>query len=122
MSENPRRGRLEVRLLGGFGVSADGRAVADSAWARRKPRTLVKLLALQPHARLHREQVMDLLWPGLDFAAAANQLHKAVHGARRALEPGLAPRGASRFVRTEGGLVALDAPGGLVVDATAFET
>jgi hypothetical protein len=42
----------------------------------------VKLLALAPANRLHREQVFELLWPGRDDArAAANNLHQAVYAA-----------------------------------------
>ena len=40
---------------------------------------LVKLLALAPGYRLHREQVMDALWPDLAPEAAAGNLRKAVH-------------------------------------------
>ena len=46
---------------------------------------LVKLLALAPGHRLHREQLLDALWPELDPVAAANNLHQVVHVARRAL-------------------------------------
>jgi DNA-binding SARP family transcriptional activator len=41
---------------------------------------------LSPGHRLHREQVMDVLWPELDPAAAAANLRKAVHEARRVLD------------------------------------
>ncbi|HEU5441188.1 MAG TPA: hypothetical protein VFU88_18020 [Ktedonobacterales bacterium] len=34
----------------------------DDAWRRRRARTLVKLLALAPRRRQHREQVVDALW------------------------------------------------------------
>jgi DNA-binding SARP family transcriptional activator len=36
-----------------------------------------------PWHRLRREQAMELLWPGLDPEAAANNLHYALHVARR---------------------------------------
>ena len=35
---------------------------------------------------MHREQVIDALWPGLSWEAAAPRLHKAAHYARRALD------------------------------------
>jgi non-specific serine/threonine protein kinase len=47
----------------------------------------VKLLALAPHHRLHREQVVDALWPDADLAAAANNLHNVLHVVRRAIDP-----------------------------------
>src|ERR1700730_6957993 len=72
---------LRIELLGGFHVTVGARAVSDDAWRRRKPAALLKLLALAPGHRLHREQVMDRLWPELDPWAAAANLRKALHQA-----------------------------------------
>lgn len=74
---------MTVRLLGDFMLEVDGRHVPGSAFPRRSAAALVKLLALSPSRRLHREQVMDALWPELAPKDAANQLHKAAHYARR---------------------------------------
>lgn len=76
---------IQITLLGGFAVSVDGRVVPPAAWARRQATHLVKLLALAPRHQLHREQVMDALWPDVDPLDAAPRLHKAAHYARRAL-------------------------------------
>src|SRR5438093_10444078 len=81
-------GAVEIDLLGGFAARVDGVAVPERAWRLRKARELVKLLALAPGHRLHREQVMDLLWRDRDPAAAANNLYQAVHAARRILGAG----------------------------------
>ena len=78
---------LNVNLLGGFSAAVDGVAVPDTAWRLKKARELVKLLALARDHRLHREQAMDVLWRDRPPAAAANNLHQAVHVARRALGP-----------------------------------
>ena len=43
----------------------------------------MKLLVLAPQRRLHREQAIDVLWPDRAPAAAANNLHQALHVARR---------------------------------------
>src|SRR3954468_24066054 len=76
---------VSVTLLGGFAAAVDGTTVPDTAWRLKKARALVKLLALARGHRLHREQAMDVLWRDLAPAAAANNLHQAVHVARRAL-------------------------------------
>src|SRR5690349_10035921 len=76
---------VNVTLLGGFSAAVDGKAVPDTGWRLKKARELVKLLALARGHRLHREQAMDVLWRDLPPAAAANNLHQAVHVARRAL-------------------------------------
>ena len=78
---------ITVTLLGGFSAAVDGEPVPERAWRLKKARELVKLLALAPDHRLHREQVMDVLWRDREPAAAANNLHQAVHVARRALDP-----------------------------------
>ena len=41
---------------------------------------------------------MELLWPGLDPEAAANNLHYALHVARRTLEPAAPGKTASRHL------------------------
>ncbi|HET9531965.1 MAG TPA: BTAD domain-containing putative transcriptional regulator [Blastocatellia bacterium] len=114
-------GVLEVHLLGPFRLAVDGSAVEQRRWSRRKPKLLVKLLALQPHHQLHREQVMECLWPGLGAEAAANNLHKSIHAARRALEPGLKTGSDSHFILTHGQQILLSAPERLWIDVEAFE-
>jgi predicted ATPase/predicted negative regulator of RcsB-dependent stress response len=81
----PSVGEVAITLLGGFAATRGNEPVDASVWRLRKGRELVKLLALARGHRLHREQLMDALWPELDPAAAANNLHQVVHVARRAL-------------------------------------
>jgi DNA-binding SARP family transcriptional activator len=76
---------VRVRLLGGFGVWVGSHAVSEGAWHLRKSKSLVKLLALAPGHALHREQIMDVLWPELGKRAASNNLRGSLHGARRAM-------------------------------------
>jgi len=66
-----------IVLLGGFSVSVAGQPIADR-WRLRKAKTLVKLLALAPGHRLHRDIVVDLLWPEAEPQATANNLHQLV--------------------------------------------
>jgi DNA-binding SARP family transcriptional activator len=78
--------RIDVTLLGGFGVRVNGRSVASRHWSRRHPSALVKLLAMSPGRSLHRELVIDALWPDISVGDAAPRLHKAAHFARKALD------------------------------------
>jgi DNA-binding SARP family transcriptional activator len=82
--EDDAAAQVRVCLLGGFSVSIDGEPV-DGRWRLRKAKTLVKLLALEPGHRLHRDVLIEQLWPDTASSAATNNLHQAVHAARRAL-------------------------------------
>jgi two-component SAPR family response regulator len=92
-------GALRIRLLGGFSVSVGESKVDESAWRLRKAASLIKLLALAPSHRLHRERAMDLLWPELGKKAASNNLRQTLHAARRALASD--PAEGSRYLASE---------------------
>jgi DNA-binding SARP family transcriptional activator len=110
---------LRIQLLGRFSVRVGDRTVDEAEWRLRKAKNLVKLLALAPDHRLHREQVMDLLWPELDPNAAGNNLRKALHVARRALDP--RPKATSRYLQAHEEVLRLVSPGDLWIDAEAWK-
>jgi predicted ATPase/DNA-binding SARP family transcriptional activator/DNA-binding CsgD family transcriptional regulator len=105
-------------LLGRFEVSVGSRLIREDGWRLSKAASVVKLLALTPDYSLHREQVMNLLWPNLGARAAANNLHQSLHTARRTLEPG-----ATRYVYLpmRGQHHALCSQDSAWVDVKAFE-
>jgi DNA-binding SARP family transcriptional activator/pimeloyl-ACP methyl ester carboxylesterase len=105
---------VSIRLLGGFEVAIDGRIVPSTAFARRDSSLLVKLLALNPTRRLHREQAVDALWPEAEVAATGNRLHKAAHFVRKAT-------GVVESVVLADGTVALFPDAEVTVDVTAFD-
>ena len=112
---------LSIALLGGFRVRVGQREVADSDWRLRKARAVVKLLALAPGRHLLREQVQETLWPEMEPDAAANNLHKAVFVARRAIEPGLVDARSARFLQLRGDAILLGPPEAIRIDVDEFE-
>jgi predicted ATPase/DNA-binding SARP family transcriptional activator len=108
-------GALRIRLLGGFEIAGDA-AVPESAWRLRRAKSLVKLLALAPDRRMHREQVAEVLWPDRDPASAANNLRQALFTARRALDA--AGGEGSRCLSVRDGLLTL---AGVEIDVDVFE-
>jgi predicted ATPase/DNA-binding SARP family transcriptional activator/DNA-binding CsgD family transcriptional regulator len=108
-------------MLGGFSVSVGHRTIEEKEWRRKKAAALVKLLALAPEHRLHRERVMDMLWPELDAKNQANSMRQALHAARRVLDPGTTPDSASRYLGRTGDLLEMCPGGKLWVDVEAFE-
>jgi DNA-binding SARP family transcriptional activator len=106
--------RVGVRLLGGFEVDIDGCLVPESNWRRRSAASLVKLLALSDRRKLHREQVIDAMWPDVTIDEAAPRLHKAAHFVRKAT-------GVRDSVTMEGQFVVLFPDDEVIVDAIEFE-
>jgi DNA-binding SARP family transcriptional activator len=62
-----------------------------------------------------------MLWPNSDPESAANNLHKAIHMARHALEPELKSAAESHFILTRGQQITLQSPEQLRIDAEEFE-
>src|SRR5829696_737905 len=100
---------VRVWMLGGFRISVGPRTIEEGAWHLRKAAALVKVLAMAPGHRLHREQAMDLLWPDLGKKAASNNLRQVLHGARRTLTAD--PSVGSRYLASEDESLVL-CPGG----------
>lgn len=121
MQEPTSPGKIELRLLGVISFAIDGVPVEEHQWTRRKAKALLKILALAPQYQLHREQLIEYLWPEQEPELAANNLNKIIHAARRALEPTLKSGADSRFILTHDQHVQLQAPGGLWIDVEAFE-
>ncbi|CAN5759457.1 BTAD domain-containing putative transcriptional regulator [soil metagenome] len=109
---------IQVQLLGRFRVFIDGRQVPNSAWRLTKAGHLVKILALSPSYRRHREELMDLLWPDLSAASAANNLRQILHTIRQSLP---VDAGDVRFLVRDGSFISLSDSANVQVDVDAFE-
>jgi DNA-binding SARP family transcriptional activator len=104
-------------LLGGFRITVGSRTIPREAWRLKKAAALVKLLALAPGHLMHREQIVDLLWPDSGKKAASNNLRSTLHAARKILDPAAG----SLYLTSEGESLVLF-PSGLVwVDVEAFK-
>jgi DNA-binding SARP family transcriptional activator len=110
---------LRMQLLGTWRVGVGSRVIEPAAWPLRKAQSLVKLLALAPGHRLHREQLIATLWPDADPRAGANNLYKALHLARRVLTPDLSP--APGYLQRQGDLLLLSRDEPAWIDVEAFE-
>jgi predicted ATPase/DNA-binding SARP family transcriptional activator/DNA-binding CsgD family transcriptional regulator len=108
---------VRVWLFSSFRVSVGSRTIQDEEWRLRKAAALVKLLALAPGHRLHREQVMDLLWPNSSRKAASNSLRRVLHAARRTLNPAAG----SRYLVSGDESLILCPESDLWIDVDAFE-
>ena len=80
---------------------------------------MIKLLALDPTHRLHREHIANQLWPELNADAARNNLHQVLHAARKALSTIGVDGGAALALHDD--LVALGPDRQVVTDLEEFQ-
>ena len=78
---------VSIRTLGGFGVVIGDEPVPSSAWQSRVAREIVGMLAANRGRPLHREIVIERLWPDEDPAKAGNRLSVALSTIRSVLDP-----------------------------------
>lgn len=75
---------VRVRCLGGFGIDVAGRPVRLPD-LRPLPRTLLLILALHHGEDVHREVLIDALWPDAPVDTAGHRLHAAASSLRKGL-------------------------------------
>jgi DNA-binding SARP family transcriptional activator len=121
---NPTRSQakaaLRIQTLGGFRVWRAGRELRPADWGREKALHLFQFLVTARRRPLHKEQIVERLWPQLDSTQGDRDFKVALNALNRALEPKRPPRKAPRFVRRYELAYALDGAE-TWVDADAFE-
>jgi PAS domain S-box-containing protein len=113
---------LRIQLLGNTNVwRADGSRVEGPDWRKRKVQILLAFLALHSQP-VHREVLIEALWPDRDYAAALHNLNTTVYHLRKSLEPTLQHGSGSHYIHYESNCYLLDAGPSLALDVEAFET
>lgn len=80
--------RLTIRCFGPFEVFRDGQKIPHAAFARRKALQLLKSLILKRGAPVHRDKLIEHLWPDAAPRLGANRLHGVLNALRSAIESG----------------------------------
>ncbi len=111
---------LRVYTLGGFRVLRDGAQVEPKVWGREKALHLFQFLVTHRNRYMHKEQIVDQLWPEAPWQAGDRDFRVALNAVNRALEPDRAPRAVARFINRVDLTYGLD-PEQVWVDADAFE-
>ncbi len=122
LSEIPHEIPLRIQTLGSFRLWRDGMEIEPATWGREKALHLFQFLvtARRRTSHLHKEQIIDRLWPELDPEEGDRDFKVALNTIFKVLEPERPPRTESRFVHRQGLIYSLN----LVetwVDADAFE-
>jgi len=126
---------LRVHTLGGFAARRGDEPIASALWTRHKAMDLFTCLLGAPGHALHREQILDLLWPDAVVDSGPARVRSTLHRLRRILDTPAVGTGAvggdgppprMSYLRSDGAVLTLEpAPGGAPgldwLDAAAFE-
>ncbi len=113
-----RRPAVRIETLGGFSVLVRGIPVRATVWQSKKARDIVKILVAKRGTVVHREELMEMLWPGEPPERTANRLSVALTVVRTVFDPDkeYPPDHYLNADRTSVGL----ADGGLDIDVATF--
>ena len=81
----PKHHTLQVFTLGGFGMVVAGRSIDIGKWKRKKAVTLLKYLITQVNRPVHRERLLDCLWPDVEESQGWGRLKVTMYYLRREL-------------------------------------
>ena len=113
--------RLRVFTLGGFQAWRGGELILPSGWRREKARQLFEVLLSYRSSPLDRDQILELLWPGMDPATAGRNFKVTLNAMYGALEPERQPGQESAYVARDGTSYSLRPGADLWIDTEAFE-
>ncbi len=111
-------GRVQLRCFGGFRMDVDGHRV-DLSSLRPRSCALLRLMALSPGKDLHREWLIEALWPEADLVAGTRRLQVAISSIRQVFEH--AGISGADTLRRHGDTYQLALPTGSTVDVVDFE-
>jgi LuxR family transcriptional regulator, maltose regulon positive regulatory protein len=111
---------LSIQTLGTFRVWRAGEEKQRTAWGREKALHLLQFLICHRDNPVHREQILEALWPESTPPQAAIGLRVALNALRSALELGQRSAENIQFIRRYGEMLWLDLDAGVVIDSDQF--
>jgi DNA-binding SARP family transcriptional activator len=113
--------QLRIQTLGSFRVWRGTQKIAPDDWGREKARQILQVLLTHRGRLLHRDQIVEMLWPGSDPETGQRDFNVALSTLRRVLEPDREPRAPSAYIVRDGSLYGLRPGADLWLDANRFE-
>lgn len=101
--ESKDNAELTFLTLGTFNASVNGRPISSKDWGRDKTVQLIQFFITSRHRKgLHKEQIIDRLWPDIDMDGGNRDFKIAHHGVNKALEPHRKSREEAKYIIRQG--------------------
>jgi hypothetical protein len=112
--------RIQVRTFGEFSLIVDSTRIETNKWRSKKALDVFSYLLLHYGQPVHKEVLIDFLWPNLDTHTGNRRLLNAVSELRKYLEPDAKRYARNSFVRHESGVYRLDFGENVYIDTLVF--
>lgn len=94
---------LVFHTLGTFMADVNGRLITSKDWGREKTIQLIQFFITARHRKgLHKEQIIDRLWPDAGMDEGNRDFKIAYHGINKALEPLRKSREEPKYIIRQG--------------------
>jgi ATP/maltotriose-dependent transcriptional regulator MalT/DNA-binding SARP family transcriptional activator len=113
--------QVRVQTLGAFRLWHDRRELPGKAWQRQKARQLFQLLVSHSRHLLHREQIIETLWPDLTPDEAQRDFKIAYNALCTVLEPQRARHAPSALIVRDGSCYGVRPEADIQCDAWLFD-
>ena len=113
--------QLRVQTLGPFRLWHDAVEIPAKAWQRKKARQLFQLFLTYRRTTLHREQIVEMLWPELDPENAQRDFKIAYNVLCRVLEPDRPRNTPSAYILRDGSRYGLRPGADMWFDTAVFD-
>ncbi len=90
---------LRVQTLGGFRVWREDTEIPAGAWGRQKALHLCQFLITFRRQPMHKEAIIDRLWPTVDLETGNRDFKVALNAVNRTLEPERPARAAPLYIQ-----------------------
>ncbi|MEW6184845.1 MAG: bacterial transcriptional activator domain-containing protein, partial [Thermodesulfobacteriota bacterium] len=99
---------LKIETLGRFKVIRSGSPLKEEEWHGSQTKNLLKVILCQGEKGIHKEALMENLWPEGRPETAEKNFKSALNRLRQVLEPGLDPEYSYSYVRLKDNRIFLD--------------
>ncbi len=114
---------LKIKCFGKFQVwiGDSDKPIENSMWVTAKAKSIFKYLLINRRKPVHKEVLIDIIWPDSDLKQGYNKLRNAIYYIKRALQPKLSSYAQSPYILNCDHHYTFLLPENSKVDYTMFE-
>ena len=110
-----------IQTFNDFRIKLDGAELELKSWRSKKAVDLLAFLVLKYPRSVHKEVLIEYLWPEVDPEVGSRRLHHVISELRRYLEPNASRYAREQYLLYDHGEYKLSLKGKVIIDHVIFE-